>query len=100
MSSEFVSTTVPTVAYPSPASVGLKHAHGERCRPAAVGELEHAHDLAEELLGVEARDEVGRDPPDVRARELPDAGRRFAARVRRSARAAPARAGLVPADSL
>ena len=73
-SSQFVSTTVPTVWYPSSASVGLKHAYRKRRRPPPVGQVERAHDLAEQLLGVQARDEVGRDPPDVRPRELPDGG--------------------------
>ncbi len=51
---------------------GIEHANGERCNAAAVGELEQAHDLAEELLGIESLGDVRRDAPDVGAGELPD----------------------------
>ena len=52
----------------------IEHAYRKRRRPPPVGQVESAHDLAEQLLRVQARDEVGRDPPDVRPRELPDGG--------------------------
>ena len=50
----------------------VEGAHRERRRSPAVGELEQAHDLTEQLLRVEPLHDVGGDAPDVGAGELAD----------------------------
>ncbi len=48
----------------------VERADGERLGTSAVGQFEYAHDLPEQLLGVEVYRDLGRDAPHVRAREL------------------------------